>query len=660
MQEQERPRLHSWKEISEYLNCSEKTARRRELVYGLPVRRVPGGPKSAVFAYRDEVDQWLSSRPWEAAALPHLPPEHDQAAPSVGRSRRFLWVAAALVLAVSGGILAWKIRGASRVWLAGSPERLSQSVATKLPPLLIDNSHVYFQEREYGQGRFHLMQSEVAGGTSIRLEIPLENPDPGVLAPDGSAMLLRSIQASKDGDQPVYYQPLPSGPPRRLGDIRAYDLAWTPDRQHILFSQQRSVYEATLDGRVTRKLFDVPGRAYGFRWAPGGKMLRFTVYDSKLSSYRIWETPSLDSPPTAASFGLDHLAQQCCGAWSPDGGFFFFQASVDGFFQIFGHSERQPLFGRDGPIATQMTSGPMNFRSPVPSPDGERLIVLSQSAKSEIVQFEATSRRWIPLLEGVSAATAAYSNDGKWLAYTRLPDLTLWRCRMPGCQDPVQMTYQPARVTMPQWSPDGTQIACMTRMLGKPWHASVVSVDGSHLDSLLPGEAEAADPNWSPDGSQIVFGAAPNPDSGARESLQIVDLRTRTVRAVPGSEGYNTPRWSPDGRFLAAVRSGSLELALYEFATGRWSRLAPARVGYPKWSRDGSRIFFLAAFSDDDPRMMVVDVATRQVRPVASLIGIRRPSFSFGDWVGLGLADTPLALRDLSTEEVLSWRLERR
>ncbi|MBI5084287.1 MAG: PD40 domain-containing protein [Acidobacteria bacterium] len=660
MPEPERERLDSWKDIAAYLHCSEKTARRRHLLYGLPVHRMPGGTKSPVFAYRDEVDQWLRSHGTEEGILQNPAPAHGFPAPSNGRSRWIWWLVPAAMAAAAGGVLLWNSWSRPPVRLVGNPERLSHSAAAKLPPLMMDNSRIYFQEREYGQGRFRLMQMALAGGPSSVLEIPLENPDPGVVAPDGSAMLLRSIQGSKDGDEALYDQPLPAGNPRRLGDIRAYDAAWTPDRRHIIFSKLKSVYEATLEGVVTRKLFDVPGRAYGFRWAPGGKKLRFTVYDSKLSSYRIWETPSLDSAPHVASFGIDHLPQQCCGSWSPDGSLFFFQASVDGYFQVFVQPERRLFSGVGAPSAVQITSGPMNFRSPLPGREGNRLIVLSQSQKSEIVRYDAAAQRWLPLLEGVSAATAAYSKDGMWLAYTRTPDHTLWRCRMPGCRDPEQMTSAPLRVTMPRWSPDGRQIACMTQSPGKPWRASVIAVEGARLVSLLPGDGEEADPNWSPNGDKIVFGAVPNLDRGEEASIRIVDLRTQRVRTVTGSEGYHTPRWSPDGRYLAAVRSDTLELALYEFSTGKWSKLAGRRVGYPKWSADGDRIYFLAAFEKDHPQVMAVDIATRQLHSVASLSGIRRPSFSFGDWIGLGPGDTPLALRDLSTEEILSWRLERR
>jgi excisionase family DNA binding protein len=53
-------RLDSWKEIAAYLGRDLRTVRRWEKEKGLPVHRVPGGDRRAVFAYRAEIDGWLT------------------------------------------------------------------------------------------------------------------------------------------------------------------------------------------------------------------------------------------------------------------------------------------------------------------------------------------------------------------------------------------------------------------------------------------------------------------------------------------------------------------------------------------------------------------------------------------------------------------------
>jgi len=51
--------LESWKEITVYLNRSEKTCRRFEQELGLPVHRLEETPKARVFAYKEEIDRWI-------------------------------------------------------------------------------------------------------------------------------------------------------------------------------------------------------------------------------------------------------------------------------------------------------------------------------------------------------------------------------------------------------------------------------------------------------------------------------------------------------------------------------------------------------------------------------------------------------------------------
>lgn len=56
-------RLNSWKEISSYLGREIRTCYRWATELGLPIRRIDGtSPRSRVFAFRDELDEWLGNR----------------------------------------------------------------------------------------------------------------------------------------------------------------------------------------------------------------------------------------------------------------------------------------------------------------------------------------------------------------------------------------------------------------------------------------------------------------------------------------------------------------------------------------------------------------------------------------------------------------------
>jgi TolB-like protein len=60
--------LVSWKEIAVFLNRAERTVKRWERERGLPVHRVPGGERGSVFAYPEELTDWLKGKSQELEA----------------------------------------------------------------------------------------------------------------------------------------------------------------------------------------------------------------------------------------------------------------------------------------------------------------------------------------------------------------------------------------------------------------------------------------------------------------------------------------------------------------------------------------------------------------------------------------------------------------
>src|SRR5271157_3995708 len=54
-------RLDSWKEIATFFGRDERTVKRWEKERGLPVYRVPGSARGGVFAYADELADWLKT-----------------------------------------------------------------------------------------------------------------------------------------------------------------------------------------------------------------------------------------------------------------------------------------------------------------------------------------------------------------------------------------------------------------------------------------------------------------------------------------------------------------------------------------------------------------------------------------------------------------------
>ncbi len=54
--------LSTWKDISSYLDRNIRTCQRWEKEIGLPVYRMDESSRASVFAYREEIDEWLINR----------------------------------------------------------------------------------------------------------------------------------------------------------------------------------------------------------------------------------------------------------------------------------------------------------------------------------------------------------------------------------------------------------------------------------------------------------------------------------------------------------------------------------------------------------------------------------------------------------------------
>ena len=104
---------------------------------------------------------------------------------------------------------------------------------------------------------------------------------------------------------------------------------------------------------------------------------------------------------------------------------------------------------------------------------------------------------------------------------------------------------------------------------GQPWKLYVVSSLGGTVQPLTSEKVNESDLTWMPDGKSLVYGHMPwlQYANSAESGIEILDMSTRRVSTIPGSQGLFSPRVSPDGRYLAALSADSKKLMLYEFAT---------------------------------------------------------------------------------------------
>lgn len=310
---------------------------------------------------------------------------------------------------------------------------------------------------------------------------------------------------------------------------------------------------------------------------------------------------------------------------------------------------------RSGPVLFRLTNGPLRADRPQASPDGRKIFFRGRLDRGELVRYDRNSRQWIPYLNGLAAMQLDFSRDRKWITYTRYPDASVWRCAADGSER-RQLTTAPLLAMNPRLSPGGTEIVFYGGAPGKPSRLYLVPASGGAVRALTHGEAGPDgdhDGSWSPDGASLVFG----PESGEKlpnhsqfAPLAILDLKTGRVSQLPRSEGLWSPRWSPDGQYIAALGFPQPSIWLYKLATHERKQLTTMGASWPSWSQNSQYIYF------SNSAAYRVRVSDGRVQALADLDGLKTADGTFG-WIGVAPDGSLISTRDASSTEIyrLDW-----
>jgi eukaryotic-like serine/threonine-protein kinase len=522
--------------------------------------------------------------------------------------------------------------------------------------LVTDGARIYFSEEK--GGHFVLQQVSTAGGESAPLAVPFPSADIYDISPDRSALLISSEAGGTQTEAPLWQLPIPAGSPRRVGNVLAHAATWTPNGESIVYGSGSDLYLIRPDGSQERKLITLPGAAIDLRFSPDGRWIRFTLQNAENNVSALWEVQADGSAlRPVLTVGLNQRSQECCGNWTHDGKYYFFESSQGSRHDIRVMRENTSLPSRRRDAPQQLTAGPLAFLSPVPGNDGKKLFVVGQQLRFELQRYDHNTRHFLSYLNGISAGELDFARDGQWLTYVSYPEHTLWRSKLDGSQR-SQLTYPPLQAHLPRSSPDGKQIAFMASEPGQPWKLYVVSSLGGTVQPLTSEKVNESDLTWMPDGKSLVYGHMPwlQYANSSESGIEILDMSTRQVSTIPGSQGLFSPRVSPDGRYLAALSADSKKLMLYEFATRQWSQLAQATFGYDNWSHD-SRYIYLEDYSQGDD-IVRVSVKGGPLQRLESVKDVPRSSDPWASWLGLSPDDAPLLMRDESTQEIYALELQ--
>jgi Tol biopolymer transport system component len=592
--------------------------------------------------------------------------------PGAGRRR----TGALLVLAKRFGLLllflllvagaAWLLRRPLQPRITGSRSLLNgfpgQPVAW-----VMDDERVYFSLLR--DGRFQSFQMSLAGGEPAPLAMPTRHSVVMDVSTKRSALLVvgwdGGVYDPRFRDLPLWMAPLPAGSPIRLA-AKGVAATWSPDGETIAYvggsdnyaQKSPSLFTARTDGSRSRPLWE-PAHAtvWSAAWSRDGRWLLVSAYDRTRGEPWVGEMPSDGSRPPRP------LGRMVAATWTPDRRYLVGQVGGEATgAQSPPEKRRVNLLAqrrwswsdlwRD-PQPTPLSFGPMNLFAPVVSPKGRTLLAGGSLVRTEPLRFDRTTGQFERLPGGISGGFIDYSPDGGWVAWVDATDHTLWRARRDGSER-LQLTLPGLEVALPHWSPDGTRLAFVGGPREVPDVVYVVPRDGGAPEALsVPDPAGVWDPCWLPDGQTIVWGNLRIPEG----SIKTLDLPTRQVSVVPGSQRMMGPKCSPQGTILAD-KEWSQGWWLYHTDSRTWEDFwrgsTTASLSYPTWSRDGRAIYGLSL---DQGAVLRLTVEGRQLEKVASLGSLEPTAPSQQPWMGLDPDDAPLILRNTGMWDlyVLDW-----
>lgn len=285
----------------------------------------------------------------------------------------------------------------------------------------------------------------------------------------------------------------------------------------------------------------------------------------------------------------------------------------------------------DGTQTLQITSSPQSESRPRWSPDGRYLSFTSSREGSDGAQVWLLDRRGgeAVKLTSVKGGVADYV----WSPDSRRLALVVEVSDTAGAPRDTAKGKTPKPIVIDRYRFKRDVAGYLG---GERSRIYLFDVQSKRAEMLTRGTWDESDPAWSPDGKQIAFVSKREGDDVDRhqnEDIYVMEARAgaapRRLTTFAGRDA--SPVWSPDGKWIAYLRGGEPRFYAYNL-----NRLAviPAAGGEPRvltetldrpaadprWTLDGSAILFLVT----DDRARHVARVRASGGPVQRLITGRR------------------------------------
>ena len=498
--------------------------------------------------------------------------------------------------------------------------------------LATDGLRIYFNEGPPLSQK--IGQVSVTGGPTARVETRLENPTIEGATRDGSELIILAGSGATP-PFPLWAMPLPAGEPRPLGSTEADAAGSLPDGR-IISAIGKDLFIAGHDGSSPRELVSLPGRVASLEPSPDGKRVLLQL-DMKGDNANELETFELAVDGTGVKTIRSSSSNECCFHWSWDGNYLLYSVKAANRWDIWALPIHAGVFRKlTKPI--RLTTGPLSFSGgAIPSRDGKQIFAVASKQHGELLRYDLKLHQFVPLLSGISATDATFSDDGKWVAYLSYPDHSVWRSRSNGTER-MQLTFPPVEASNPFISPDGSRVAYTTDS-----GTFLIDINGGTAKKIYE---TSQNPMWSPDGKSILITIL---SGGINYSMQMIDAGTGRASLVRASEGKGAGIWLDQKTLLAANATQTKLLTLY-LDSGKSTNFF---TGSPvDWINSPDRKHVYITTGGAEPIIQRIRVRDRMVETIVSLKDFAQ--LSNYSWTRLRVSPdgSPTLTRALDTQEI--------
>jgi len=628
-----RDRLGSWKEIAQYLGRTVRTVQRWEKTSDLPVRRVHHQSGSSVFAFKHELDQWLTkqsltvfedkdedaeSSDESARASTGSDPETDLRPRSP--LQRVFTISLPLLVVLAAVLIYLEVRDKTGAdpYDQIVPKLLTTNPGIEQFPALSPDGRqvVYSWDGDTGQPDLYLRLVNSEG--QIRMtENPGREEGPS-WSPDGLSIAF--VRATGAGQRELrVVSPLGGGErlvaefevPTSLDDARSISVStdWSPDGRWVAFTSSESVPSAmgvvlwNVDTGESIRLTDPGPEMLDLhpRFSPDQQHLAFARSPSSLKGRIMvmdldWNDPG-SSPvrelPEATAWNTEP-------EWTVDGTELFFTSGRwprTGLWRMPADGSAPPV-----PIASAGQGGAF------PS-----LVELTQDAQGQHwrLVYSVNSLEndiWVIDLQGSAAARPLLSSSQRerfpsYAAGERIAFLSdrsghreIWVADYTGQNWQQWTNWQSAYIWRPVFSPNGSHLAYSVEIDGV-LKAYVQDEPLAPARLLIPDSADDSDLAWSRDGRRLYVSSTSRGSDGSA-----------IWSSVPGSGEYEPvytgPGYplgeDPTGQWLLIAYTGpdGSELGMVNLEHGEFRAVDLAGVARHSMTLGPDGVYFVAGAPD--------------------------------------------------------------